>query len=1368
MQISRSMFIRLVIILFFLSLSSIAVALEKVAVPEPLKQWVPWAMYGHEKLHCPFPYNQFDLHYCSWPKQLTLDVNKTGGRFTQHWSVYSKTWIGLPGNDQFWPQEVTVNKKPVSVGQQSAIPSILLTPGEYQVSGRFTWRTMPESIPIPRNTGLLAFTLEGKPIAFPRVESDGRLWLNPQQDTSKVSEDKLSVDVFRRLVDDMPMQLETRIDLNVVGKSREITLGPLFGPAVIPLAITGPLPMRLEANQVLRIQVRPGHWSLTVTGRYAGEVSELQLPASNLPDTEYWAIQQHPELRVIEIKGVDAVDPRQTRIPVEWQRLPVYRVSKSDKVTLVTKRRGQAELPPNELTLLRDLWLDFDGNGYTFKDAIAGNMNQHWRLSLTPAMTLGSAKVNGIDQLVTSYGGKGEQGIEIRHGAINVEAAGRINSSTRTIPAAGWQDNFKQVNTRLHLPPGWRLFAASGADSVGGAAWIEQWSLLDIFLVLIAAIATHLLLGWKWGLVTLGCLVLTWHERGAPQYVWLFMIASIALLRVAPPGMLQRVVRSIRYASILLLLIIALPYIVTTVRTTLYPQLEQPRYAAANYAQSSFPESRRQAAPAKKAESTAGMLSSIPREYALQESDMADKRDSLSKVSRANYADAFDPKAKVQTGPGLPDWRWSTIAINYNGPVQSTQTLSMTLLSPRMTGVVNIACIVLVIVLGLRLAGVTFRQHKLSVDVLKSMLLAGCLVGLFSHAQPVYAEYPPQKLLDQLQKRLIKAPDCLPACAQIPRMAITADKVHLQIRLEIHAQQTVAIPLPGLREAWHANTLVIDNQPAAVRLGQDQGYWVAVPKGIHNVLMSGELPNADVLQLPLPLLPHQVTFASKQWTINGIHDDGKIDSALQLERIDKASKATETLEPSSLPPFVTIERTLRLGLEWHVDTVVSRISPTTGSFSIAVPLLDNESVTSAGIDVQQHAVQLHFAPGTRRIHWTSLLSQTQRIKLTASNNVAWLEQWSLDVSPVWHVDIHGINQISHQTQSGERFPKWRPWPNESITIDVARPAGITGKTQTIEHSALLLKPGKRITDANLTFDIRSSQAVQHIITLPPDIVLKNVAINGQTYPLRLENARQLRLPLSPGLQKISINWQAKSGMGNHYVTPSVDLGLDSVNSSIRINVPTSRWVLFLKGPVLGPAVLFWGVLLVVILVGYGLSRVKSVPLRHYQWMLLGIGFTQLYLPAAILFVGWFFALAWREQSSAIENPKTFNIVQVVLGVYTVLAMVVLIEAVGTGLLGYPQMQIAGNNSYSSVLNWYTDRASSLLPTASVVSVPLWVYRTLMLLWSLWLAFSVLQWLKWAWQCYSKGGLWHRVKLVKPDGSPSKQELLTSAKGEQDT
>jgi hypothetical protein len=43
-------------------------------------------------------------------------------------------------------------------------------------------------------------------------------------------------------------------------------------------------------------------------------------------------------------------------------------------------------------------------------------------------------------------------------------------------------------------------------------------------------------------------------------------------------------------------------------------------------------------------------------------------------------------------------------------------------------------------------------------------------------------------------------------------------------------------------------------------------------------------------------------------------------------------------------------------------------------------------------------------------------------------------------------------------------------------------------------------------------------------------------------------------------------------------------------------------------------------------------------------------------------------------------------------------------------------------------------------------VPLLVYRLLMLAWALWLAVSLLNWLKWGWGCFSNNGLWNKAAV----------------------
>jgi hypothetical protein len=139
---------------------------------------------------------------------------------------------------------------------------------------------------------------------------------------------------------------------------------------------------------------------------------------------------------------------------------------------------------------------------------------------------------------------------------------------------------------------------------------------------------------------------------------------------------------------------------------------------------------------------------------------------------------------------------------------------------------------------------------------------------------------------------------------------------------------------------------------------------------------------------------------------------------------------------------------------------------------------------------------------------------------------------------------------------------------------------------------------------------------------------------------------------------------------------------------------------------------------------------------------------------AAVVVGWLFALAGRRKLDQSTQPVYFNLAQVGLVLLTLLALTGLFTAVQQGLLGLPEMQIAGNASGPHPLNWYQDRADPLLPQAWVISVPILIYQLLMLGWALWLAFSLLKWLRWGWQAFSLPVVWREVRFRLPRGAPS--------------
>ena len=1335
-------------------------------VPEPLKPWISWVLQDNPELACPFLYNSYEQKRCSWPTQLVLDLTPAKGVFSISWQVYKESWVGLPGDNKHWPLNVTVNGKPALVMDRNGIPSIKLAAdlsrlSTYQIKGEFLWDTIPDNLRVPDDTGMISLTVNGLGIPAPTIK-DGQLWLK-ESDSGQIKpeniQNNLDIQVFRKIIDEVPLQVLTRLELDVSGEQREVKLALPMPDKFIPIQLQSPLPARLEPDGQLVVQVRPGQWQLEVLARSARELTALPFNTSNKdwPQSEIWVFDARPELRVVEIEQLNAIDASQTNLPEDWKNLPAYKINQGQAMAFKVIRRGDPEPEPNQLSINRKLWLDFDGKGYTVNDTINGKMTRGWRLNALPKTRLGKVTLDGNNQLITQQTGTNKQGVEVRKGMLMLSADSRIAGGIDAMSAVGWEQGFHNVSAELNLPPGWRLLAATGVDNVPDS-WISRWTLLDLFFVLITALATARIWNRYWGALALITLVIIWHEPGAPHFVWLNILAATALLGVLPQGKFFKLTRWYRNGSWLALVAITVPFMVSQVRMGIYPQLEYPWQAIQVISRAESPMPAPATMPMEAmdaAQQKLGKIAETVRRKSEYDSAMSEEKESGAYYgsSAANF-ERVDPKAKVQTGPGLPQWQWNKINLSWNGSVDSDQQLDLWYLSPTLTMLLNFLRVALVALLALLMFGVAekFKPHFLSKpgrgNGATPLLLWFLLLPALSMPSPkVYADYPSEALLNELKSRLqeVEIPDCLPGCAQIQQMNMAITDKTIEIALQIDTQESVTLPLPSEYNQWFPHQVLDNGEPAQALYRNNNTLWINLKKGEHQVILRGLTPLLSKFTLPLPLKPNRVTVEKTGWEVIGLHENGWSDEQLQFSRIQQTrpDKTKPVLEPGVLPPFVRVERLLSLGLDWRVITRIIRISPADSAVVLTVPLLQGESVTSPGIRVKDNAVEVNMAAQQTVMQWESTLEKSEKIELTAPQTDQWIEVWKADVSPIWHIDPSGIAMI-HLNSEGQWLPEWHPWPGEKITLQITRPQAVEGQTLTIDSSSLSIKPGQRTQDAELKISLRSSQGAQHTLTLPEKAVLQSVSIDGQTQPIR-QQGRKLTLPVNPGKQDVLISWQEAKAIATAVTTPLLDLGQDSVNTNLSISLGQDRWVLFVMGPRMGPAVLFWGVLIVVFILSLGLGKITLTPLKNRHWFLLLMGLSQIPMASAGIVIAWLMLLGWRANQSATES-RYFNALQIIIGGLTVLSLSVLFAAVAQGLLNSPDMQINGNQSSAFLLNWYQDRSLPVLPTATVISVPLLVYRLLMLAWALWLAVSLLNWLKWGWSCFSSNGLWNKAAV----------------------
>ena len=1330
-------------------------AVASADIPSKLLPWQSWVLHGKEEMLCPSKYNDGTVTKCRWPTRMHLDISTSQGRFEQDWLMFAESWVPLPGGEALWPDNVTIDGKPTAVVLHDNGPSVRLSPGEHRITGGFVWKQIPKMIPVPPSLGLLLLTVNGRTIPTPVIDSKGQLWLQ-QEHAETFKKEELKVRVYRLITDTVPMQVTSLLRLDVSGKSREIEIEGGLIQGSTPMVIESPLPARIIPNGRLKLQARAGRWEVRIQARLDGPQHEIKA-GKCVHGFEIWSFEPRHDLRMVDLQNVPLIEPGQTEMPAKWRRFQAYLIKADSTMVIKELRRGDPDPAPDQLALARIIWLDFDGVGLTMHDKISGILSRQWYLSMNPPAMLGRVNVSGQDRVITEQGPEKKMGIELRKGNLNLVADVRLPRFSGVLSAINWDHDFQTVKTVLHLPPGWRLFYAKGVDSVSDS-WLTHWSLLDFFLVLIISLAVFKLRSPLWGVITLVTMVLIFHEIGAPRLVWLHILAVLALLPLLSKGWIKRIVTLWGVGAMLILLITAVPFVIQQIRWGLYPQLE-PQYSTYNYSDmGSFSDQEISPEPGGGFRTPAEPMSTMRRkagEFEERLSSSATKTDQFGQASNEKEAllPQNDPDAVIPTGPGLPDWRWKTINLNWNGPVAKEQMIHLYLLSPFINLLLAFLRVVLLVVLIWML--IDFRSVIARLNLKATPAMAGWTTAVvlaalqFGESAVYAADFPPDELLDELRQRLLEKPDCLPNCTDIARMELSVKEDNLEMILKVNSAEDMAIPLPVNRKSWTPDQILLDHFPIKGLMREQNGQlWAFVPKGIHTLVLLGRSYNKEVLQIPLPLKPHFTTYFAEGWRVEGVHADGRVDSSIQLTRSTLNDNQLAKTRPGNLAPFLKVERILNLGLTWQTITTIWRLTPTGTPIVIKVPLLADESVTTSNITVENGHALINLASDQRSITYNANLETKPLIELYAPTAVPWTETWVLAASPVWHCNLEGIPVVHHQNRGGQWQPRWQPWPGEKVSLHVHRPAAIKAQTKTIDQTALMITPGIRSAQSELKLTVRTGSGGQHTLELPPKTTLQQVNVNDRTIPVQKKGA-QVTIPLQPGEQRVVIKWQQEVPFSSFFKVSPLNIGHKAVNAEVSLHLPDQRWVLLAGGPSFGPAVLFWSYLVVIILAAFALGHVSVTPMKTWQWLLLGLGLTQVPAVLAVIIVGWLIVLGLRERQIMPQNGLAFNTIQIGIVILTLIALWSLFTAVKAGLVGMPKMQISGNQSTVRVLNWTQDHVIETLPRPWVFSLSVWIYRVLMLAWSLWLALALLGWLKWGWSCITKGGGWRKIILPWP-------------------
>ena len=1362
---------QIIAVVFTLSLSSGVTHSQEVGVPSSLEPWREWVLWDVEHRDCPRIYSDYNTAICFWPSKLIVNAEGNGATWKQEVRVYERSWIPLPGNLGMWPTGVSVDEKLAVVVGRNGRPAVELEVGRHVIEGMFAWTEMPQRLKIPSEVGVLELKVRGESRPLTNWSSDGEVWLRRDQ-SEPADVDRLGVQVYRVIEDGIPVWLRTELELTVSGKSREEELGWILPEGWKVATVETALPVAIDELGRTKVQVRAGKWSILIDAFRTTDPSEIKFSAEAQPveQQELVGLRLNSSFRISFVEGLASVDVSQTTFPDRWSGLPVYQWDTSQPLKLVEKQRGMGEKGRGGLSINRQLWLDDDGGAFTYEDEVQGEMQQIWRLDAAEDVDLGAVRIDGDSQLITRSPDGATSGVELRQRNLKLTAIGRSKMGGK-ISATGWKSDADSLSMVLMLPPGWRAFAILGADGVNGD-WLTAWSLLDLFLLMIFSLAIFRLYGPVPGAIALLAFGLSYHEYGSPRWTWFALLVPVALLRVVPTGLGHAWLKKTKSVAVLLLALFLIPFIAHQLQGVLYPQLE---VSGVSYGYRDFwawmgdapTASNQQSRSNRRAESF-----SSSRGLASQQAKVG----KLAKNQSASTANLlFDPKSKIQTGPARPAWEWNRVVCSWNGPVTSADQIRPMLISMNQNRIITLIRVALLLLLSFLMLSERWKFKLRPPKPVAAMLLPFFILAMTastaqsqqstaaiealgngdvspSITQPRTEKdfpraagdsVPSMALLSELRERLTQTPDAFPGAAEIPYGELELQGSSLLMTLTIHAADQVVVPLPGRFPEWSPLQVTLDQAQAATLVRKDDFLWVLVPKGVHQVVVAGMIPDQGDWEWSFLLKPKRLRIKASGWKVNGLNREGMPADQIFFSKDQPVSADRAAYDQTSFYPIVLVERKLEIGLISRVYTTVTRLSESGRAISIEVPLLEGEAVLTPNREVVDGKMSVRFGSQQGTFTWSSELTHNETINLSAPLADLSVERWSLLTSPIWNVSISGTQPFFEATND-QLVPVWRPWGGESVALALGRPKAVVGDSLTINSVNHAVSLGNRQRTTKLTVDLECSLATDFALEIEEDAEITSIQIDGTEVPQQ-RDGNQLVLPISPGKHQLTLAWERNRVLSTRVMGESITLPEKASNVISLINVPANRWVLWASGPLRGPAVRFWVIILVALLLALALGSLPSSPLKRREWLLLIVGLTQVYLFAAMFVVVWLFAMEYRGRKSSLEkNAWAFNAQQLGLVLLTVIALVVLVFVVAAGLLGYPDMFIVGNGSSRLRLQWLTPRAGDTLPLTGVISVSVWFYRVLMLLWALWLANALLRWLTNGWEHFTYGGAWQKL------------------------
>ncbi|HMO01773.1 MAG TPA: hypothetical protein PKD37_02410 [Oligoflexia bacterium] len=1340
-------------------------------VPPSLQEWVNWVQEKSPSDFCP---RVKDKPQCVFYGPLGLKFNDNKREIFFNLKVFAiiESEIFLPGRSgNFWIKDLKIEpskasrvvfaKKREMVGEFS-YPAIKLPKGEHIISGvlQFVGFGEPNFLSLPDEISIISDYDK-------RLNAQGGLWFSEFgqiKEEQKQNIDSIQLKVYRKLEDGNPLILESDIQLFATGSSRELNLGKALPEGVRIFKVDCSINCYFNVQGDLIVAISEGSHLIRITGVVLdpiGQLSVASFAATTKPKEEYWGFRPDNNLRIIEIIGPISVDPSVIAAPKSWGAGISTYILRGDQaaLTIKEKMRGLKVEKSAQLTMTRRFHLDNSGEFFSVSNILNGTLKNYDRLTVAEDMKLGSVFANNNRSLITS--GLDGEGIEFRHNNLNLTAEGIVQKNNVPIAATGWKLPADQLTVELQLPPAWKLIHASGVDKVQGS-WLGSWDLLRVFLTIAVVFLSAKILG-KYPAIFIGVGLLLNHSHNEfPFSYWFSLLISFAILKVAKPGKFSFCVRFYFFSTLILFFITFLPYATQEIRSFLYPGLfpEGNFYSGVYqenvYRQKSTHSRRREveyaAAPAPdvlmRQESMAKDLRETEDAANYAHSDFLPAESISHKDDLDNGFNQLSSTTLLQIGRGVPTRFASSYNLSWSGRVSENESFQLYLTPP----LVN-RCFSLFRVAFFAFFIISFFDIKR-----KKLKLSSLYIGLISTVfsllvatNGVADDFPSNQLLAELKERLIKG-QCLEECATIDQLELNLEKTgkaNLVITLSARAHNSlVALPGPLSEVVFHS--LVDAQGKDLVSLTDEDGtVWVLNPLGLQRIKASGFLRRDNNISLAFKSFPKEILLKSDHFEFTPIRNEASQEIvSLQISRrvVDniEGGDQNKISITTTTPNWFHVTKRIQVDSTWRTETLIRRFGSLSTNASFSFQPIEGEKILSGAVyNTTAKAYDVSFDVGEMEKVIMGTMTESPKLILTAPSDYSL--SIILNCSTLFACNYQGLAPVELYVGGQKNF-RFEPRAGERLSFFFNRPQATEGNHNLITSAALELVEGERAIAGTLSYDILAAAPFKQRLVAPTGAEVKSILVNGiETNAERANGTLEIPITANNSSVKILLDLNLNSALLKKI--SGFNLGVEAID--LRVNFkPLSRyWTLYLYGPTFGPVVLFWAKLIILAFGALLLSKIVFSPLGFCSWFIFGLGIANLSTLAILLVIGWFVALNFRLKIKA-DMVWTFNFYQIFLVFLTLIFLGVLYAAVQNGLLFSPDMLIVGNGSSNYFYSWYVDRSThGDIPTVGIVSISMFFWRLVMLIWSLWVIGALVRWFKWAFDIFTQGGAWRRRSKI---------------------